>query len=213
MTVIHAVSVTIAFLRLLQFYQHLRLFLTPYAVISKLLVIKGIVLLSTLQGLTFSILSSTGAVKPSSNLSYNDIVFGIPAILICGEMVLFSAFNFYAYSFKPYTYASSTSSASSGIESQPFKRSVHYKGGFFGIKAFIAAFNPMDIVKGLVLMVQYFNSYPQPQGNGNPTPLNVLSVQSPQAPSVNNAGHHPGQAWRPDSIEHGRVDRYTPLPR
>ena len=132
---------------------------------------------------------------------------------MCGEMVLFSVFNFYAYSFKPYTYASSSSSPSSGIESQSFKRSVHYQGGFLGIKAFVAALNPMEIAKGLVLAVQYSSSYPQPQGNGNLRPLNVLPRYTPQAPSVNNAEHHQGQAWRPDTIEYGRADRYTPLPR
>ena len=71
----------------------------------------------------------------------------------------------------------------------------------------------MDIAKGLVLAVRYLNGVPQPQGNGNAQPLNVLPVHSPQAASVNNAGHHQGQAWRPDSMEYGRVDRYRSLPR
>ncbi|KAM0799395.1 organic solute transporter Ostalpha-domain-containing protein [Usnea florida] len=213
LTVIHTISVAIAFLRLLQFYRHLRPFLTPYAVIPKLVAIKGIVLLNTLQGLTFSILTSSGAMKPGPTLSYDDIFFGVPSILICAEMVLFSVFNFYAYSFKPYTYASSTSSPNSSVESQHFKPSVHYQGGVYGIKAFTAALNPLDIAEGLVLAVRYFNSHPQPQGNGNQQHLNILPIHSPQAPSLDNAGHHQGQIWRPDSIENGRADRYTPLPR
>lgn len=71
----------------------------------------------------------------------------------------------------------------------------------------------MDIAEGLVLAVRYSNSNPQPRGNGNPQPLNVLPTYTPQGRPVNNAGHHQGQAWRPDSIEYGRTDRYTPLPK
>ena len=77
----------------------------------------------------------------------------------------------------------------------------------------MAALNPMEIAKGLVLAVRYSTSYLQPQGHGNPQPLNVLSIYTPQARSANNAGHHQGQAWRADSVEYGRTDRYTPLPR
>ncbi|CAD6591395.1 MAG: hypothetical protein ASARMPRED_005372 [Alectoria sarmentosa] len=151
LTVIHTISVMFAFLRLLQFYRRLRTELKEHRVKRKLFAIKGIVFLSTLQTFLFAILSSTGAVEPSATLSYNDFYFGIPSILICGEMVLFSMFNFYAYSVKPYTLSSS--SFGCGIESQASKGGARYRGGFLGIDALLAAVNPMEIARGLVLAI------------------------------------------------------------
>ena len=216
MTIIRTISVTVAFLSLIKFYRRLRVELKEHKVVRKLLAIKGIVGLSALQTLIFTILSSTGAVEPSSKFYYDDIYFGIPSILICGEMVLFSLFNFYAYSFKPYTVTSS----GAGLESQPFKGGAHYQGGFLGVKVILAAMNPTEIASGLVLAVRYLISSPRPQayddellGQGRDA-----SVLPPYKPQASNDGRYQGPAdnereHRQTSIEYGRVDRYTPLPR
>lgn len=216
LTIIHTISVALALLRLLKFYGRMRAELKEHKVVPKLFAIKGIVGLSTLQSLIFTILSITGAVEPSSKLSYNDIYFGIPSILICGEMVLFSLFNFHAYSVKPYKLASS----GSGIESQALKGGVHYYGGFLGVKAFLAAMNPMEIAGGLVLAVRYLVSNPQPQGHEN-LPLRQgrdTGVPPPYMPQASTNGPYQGRAdsgreYSPNPVEYGRVDRYTPLPR
>ena len=201
-----------AFLRLLQFYRRLRTELKEHGVMRKLFAIKGIVFLSTLQTFLFAILSSTGAVKPGATLSYNDFYFGIPSILICGEMVLFSLFNFYAYGVKPYT----LSSSGSGIESQSSKGGAHYCGGFLGIEALLAAMNPMEIARGLVLAVRYLVSSPQPQGYDN-LPLRQSGTAGSPPPCMpqasNDARDQQGRAYSLNPVEYGRVDRYTPLPR
>lgn len=178
--------------------------LKQHSVVPKLVAIKGVVFLSTLQTMLFSILSSTGAVKPSSTLSFDDFYFGIPSILICGEMVLFSLFNFYAYPIKPY--------------SQPLKGGVHYYGGFLGIKALLAALNPMDLVSGMALAVQYLISSPKPTRAYDELPLHqgrdagLPPAYVPQAPS-NSERYQVRQEQSPNPVEYGRVDRYTPLPR
>lgn len=201
---IHTASVALAFLRLLKFYKRMRADLKQHSVVPKLVAIKGIVFLSTLQTMLFSILSSTGAVKPSSTLSFDDFYFGIPSILICGEMVFFSLFNFYAYPIKPY--------------SQPLKGGVHYYGGFLGVKAILAALNPMDIAGGLALAVQYLISSPKPTRAYDELPLHQGRDASmpppyvPQAPS-NNERYQGGRGQSPNPVEYGRVERDTPLPR
>lgn len=207
----------IAFVRLLRFYRRLRTQLKEHNVVPKLFGIKGIVFLNTLQTFIFAILSSTSAVKPSPKLSFDDFYFGIPAILTCAEMVLFSLFNFYAYSVKPYTLAS----FGAGSESQPLDGGAHYHGGSLGTKALLAALNPTDIARGLVLAVRYLVSSPQPQAYGS-LPLRQsgnVNVPPPYVPQDSSNSQYSQQSrdvrreHSPDSVEYGRVDRYTPLRR
>lgn len=188
--------------------------LKEHNVVPKLVAIKGVVFLSTVQTLLFSILSSTGAVKPSSTLSFDDFYFGIPAILICGEMVLFSLFNLYAYPIKPYTFTS----GNPAIESTSPKGGAHYYGGFIGIKATLAALNPMDIASGLALAVRYLISSPKPVRGYDDVPLQQsrdVSMPPGYIPetSSNDERYQGGQGHSPNPVEYGRVDRYTPLPK
>jgi len=177
LTVIRAVSVIVAFLRLLAFYRRSKVELKQHGVVSKLVAIKGIVFLTFLQTVShrshfsrrallkqtpqivFTILNSTSAVSPSAKLSYNDIFYGIPSVLICGEMVFFALFHVYAYSAKPYFLTSSISSA----ESQAKPSSLRYHGGFLGIKASAAALNPSEIISGLIEMLRYVVTNPRVQ--------------------------------------------------
>lgn len=41
-----------------------------------------------------------GAFKPSDRIGYNDFQVGLPAMLICIEMCLFSMLHFYAFSYR-----------------------------------------------------------------------------------------------------------------
>lgn len=215
LTIIHVISVAVAFLRLLQFYKRLRAQLREHNVLPKLVAIKGVVFLSTLQSLIFSILSSSGAVKPSPTLSYDDFYFGIPSILICGEMLLFSLYNFHAYSVKPYTLASFRPGS---IASQPVGAGARYHGGFLGVKALLAALNPTDLASGLVLAVKYLFSSPDPLRGYDEMPLRqgrdagAAPACDSQAPS-NDARYQEGRGHSPNPVEYGRVERYTPLSR
>ena len=57
---------------------------------SKLIAFKIIVAVRFFQQWIFSILLQNDVIKTSSTFSYNDILYGLPAVLTCVEMVLFS---------------------------------------------------------------------------------------------------------------------------
>ena len=220
-----------AVLRLLGFYKRIKTELKPHKPLLKLGAIKAIVFLTFVQSVSnapnepqlpltppnqiiFTILRSTGAVKPSARFSYNDINYGVPSILICGEMVIFALFQIYAYSAKPY-YA----------DNQFAGKNVRYYGGPLGIKAFIAAMNPVDIAQELVQAVSYITASQRTpeydtavsleplaygQGGGNsraPPPSYVPANAAYQGAVV------PQREPSPGSMEYGTVDGYTPLPK
>lgn len=185
----------------------------------------------------FTILNSTGAVKPSTKLSYNDIYYGIPSILICGEMIFFALFQIYAYSARPYFLTSFVSTAESQSGLKP--ANLRYQGGFLGIRAFAAAFNPREILSGLGQMIRYIVSNPPVQRDYNNSvgmvPMHSGQAGPHQPPAYKPAGStyqgftapqsSPQSApqgppqWAsqrpssPDPVKYGTVNQYTPLPR
>ncbi|KAL8791140.1 MAG: hypothetical protein Q9195_006037 [Heterodermia aff. obscurata] len=137
--VIRSVSVAVAFLSILFVYTRLRSDLRAHKPLLKLIGIKGIVFLSFVQNIIFTILHSTNALKPTSALSYNDITFGLPNLLLCIEMLLFSFIHLVAFNSTPYHVAGRSS----------------YEGGPLGVKAIAAACNPVDIIGGVVQAAGY----------------------------------------------------------
>ena len=91
----------------------------------------------------FTALYSTSAVKPNSTLSYDDIIFGIPNLILCAEMVIFSLLHLYAYNVGPYKIGHASS------------RGTAYEGGPLGIKAIFASMNPIDFIESLFTAVGY----------------------------------------------------------
>lgn len=205
MTVISSVSVTLSFLRLLAFYKRLRPQLTEHNVVAKLLAIKGIVFVVFLQQIIFTILNSTGALKPSSKFTYNDIYYGIPSILLCGEMIFFALFNYYAYSVKPY---SITSSSYGAIESQkPGGAGSLYFGGPLGARALLMALNPIEVLRDIAQGAKYVVSSPKVQHYDGGVGMQPLHNPPQYHPVV------PQRAHSPSFMEYGSVEAYTPLPR
>lgn len=81
--------------------------------------------------------SPRGPLQPTPKLSFQDIKIGIPSVILVMEMFLFSILHIFAYPWKPYSLAQNPAA----LESED------YQGGSFGVKAFVDAFNPWDIVK------------------------------------------------------------------
>lgn len=200
--IIRTISVIIAVTRLLQFYRRLRPLLTPHAVIPKLIAIKGIVFLNILQTIIFLILNVTGAAAPNSHLTCADISFGIPSILVCGEMALFSLFNLHAYRLAPYK-----SDGGGG-------KTDNYRGGTLGVRALLMALNPMEIARGLVLAARYLVSNP-PARDYNSVPLQQRVSKNSPPSSVPQAGYDAQseieRAHSSGGVEYGHVERYTPV--
>ncbi|KAJ5149524.1 hypothetical protein N7448_001102 [Penicillium atrosanguineum] len=167
LTVISTVSVASAVISVLAFYRALSTQLNSRQPLAKLLSFKLIVGLSFLERIIFTILRSKNALKPTSTLSYSDVNFGIPSMLICLQMVPFALFFPYSYRVSPY------------INAGP------YEGGFLGVRAWIGVLNPMEILRAIKFafeMATQFRSKGEPAQYSNVELGNSYAVQVPAPP-------------------------------
>ena len=142
---------------LIQFYIQLRTSPTvaAHSPFIKVVAIKLVIFLSFWQTITISLLTSSGAIKESPRIATPDLQIGIPAMLLCIEMACFSILHLWAYPWRVYarshhdnkshTFASSSEDPSLHLDDV----GETYKGGRFGVKAFLDAFNPWDLVKAI----------------------------------------------------------------
>lgn len=138
---------------LIQFYVQLRVDLASHHPFLKVVSIKLVIFLSFWQSFLISILTSTtlDVVKPSSKIAYPDLKVGIPSLLLCIEMAIFSFLHLFAFPYKPYSKGIQPSKypLSSGLSVISGSDAIGPKqGGFLGLKAFVDALNPWDLVKG-----------------------------------------------------------------
>ncbi|KAI0195923.1 organic solute transporter Ostalpha-domain-containing protein [Astrocystis sublimbata] len=96
------VSTGVAVIAIFRFYGRLKQRLAPYGALKKLLAFKIVVFLTTFEGVIFTILESAGKLEPTSVLTRADLIYGIPKLLTCLELVPLSLFLIYAYSYRPY---------------------------------------------------------------------------------------------------------------
>ncbi|EHK20875.1 uncharacterized protein TRIVIDRAFT_15638, partial [Trichoderma virens Gv29-8] len=150
--VINAISVTIAMYCLIQFYIQLAKPLAEHHLFLKILAIKLVVFLSFWQASAISVGTSTlNIVKPGDVLAYPDLKVGIPALLLCVEMAIFSVLHIWAFPYQVYRrgVASSfypspdASKGTIGLE----KPALPNGGGFLGLRALWDAMNLWDLVK------------------------------------------------------------------
>ena len=99
--------------------------------------------------LIISFLASSGAIKASNTISTLDVKIGIPCLLLCIEMAIFSILHLWAYPWKPYDIKRSSIVAAENGAGYPPDPKTSYKGGKLGYKAFLDAFNPWDLVKAV----------------------------------------------------------------
>lgn len=143
--VFESVGVTIAMYALIQFFYQIKDDIRQHKPLLKITAIKLVIFLSFWQTTLISFLTSSGTVKATSKIQTPDIKVGIPALLLCIEMAIFSVFHIWSFSWKPYTLGSREylAEAVPGEESRPIK----FQGGFLGIKAIYDAFNAWDMLK------------------------------------------------------------------
>lgn len=165
-TAIECVSVSIAMFCLIQFYLQLRTDLAEHKPFLKVLCIKLVIFFSFWQTVSLgmcagreesaelllnfaqiliSLLSSgSGPLQPTDKIAYQDIKVGIPSVMLCIEMAIFSVMHLFAFPWKEYRIGSDpltmNGAGYSGGEAK-------YKGGAFGVKAMLDAANPWDIIK------------------------------------------------------------------
>ncbi|KAJ5219627.1 hypothetical protein N7468_008831 [Penicillium chermesinum] len=100
--VVGSFSLTFAITSIFGFYTALKTELKGHSPLLKLMAFKLIVGLSFLETILFTILKSTNALKPNSTLTYGDVNFGLPNLIVCLQTVPFALFFPFAYSHKPY---------------------------------------------------------------------------------------------------------------
>ncbi len=144
---IEAAAVTVAMYCIIQFYVQLKDDIREHKPLLKVAAIKLVIFLSFWQTLAISLLTGTGAIKPSNRIQAPDIKIGVPAMLLDIEMAIFAIFHLWAFSWRPYSLKSKHNLAES-VPGHDLARS-DYKGGPLGIKAIFEAFNPWDLVKAV----------------------------------------------------------------
>ncbi|KAI0014329.1 DUF300-domain-containing protein [Xylariaceae sp. FL0662B] len=146
------IAVTIAMYCVIQFYVQLKEPLSEHRPGLKVLAIKLVIFLSFWQTTAISLGTSTfHIVNPGAILAYPDIKVGIPSLLLCFEMAIFSLLHLWAFPYSPYVAGAKTSfypvpDPSVGL---PPRENEHVpnKGGFMGLKAFGDAANLWDVIK------------------------------------------------------------------
>lgn len=153
--VIEGSAVTIAMYCIVQFYIQLSAELVAQKPFIKVLAIKLVIFLSFWQTFLISILTSEAfqAIKPNPTISYPDLKVGIPSLLLCIEMAVFSILHLFAFSYKPYVSEPSTIS-------NPNDEAITIivgsnQGGPAGLLALADAMNPWDLVKGFARAIPW----------------------------------------------------------
>ncbi|KAI1461404.1 DUF300-domain-containing protein [Annulohypoxylon moriforme] len=149
---IECIAVTIAMYCVIQFYVQLREPLAEHKPFLKVLAIKLVIFLSFWQTIAISLGTSTlHIVSANAVLAYPDLKVGIPSLMLCVEMALFSILHLWAFPYAPYVENAKTSfypvpDPSMGI---PPRENEHgpKMGGFMGLKAFAHALNLWDVIK------------------------------------------------------------------
>jgi hypothetical protein len=134
----------------IQFYLQLRTDLAAHQPFLKVLAIKLVIFLSFWQTFAISILSSTSLLQASAKLAYPDIAVGIPSLLLCIEMSLFALLHLWAFPWKVYIPNGGATKYPSSVadpEHPAYNAVGEKQGGFMGLKAFVDAMNPWDLVK------------------------------------------------------------------
>lgn len=154
--VIEGACVTIAMYCLIQFYVQLKEDLREHQPLMKVAAIKLVIFLSFWQTIIISFLTSTGAIKANNQVSDPDIHVGIPSMLLCIEMAIFSVFHLWAFPWKPYDIKRSAVVASESAPGYLPDPKTAYRGGFQGFGAVMDAFNPWDLIKAVARGFRWF---------------------------------------------------------
>ncbi|KAF3936692.1 hypothetical protein ABW19_dt0200482 [Dactylella cylindrospora] len=144
--VIVFVMIAVALYVLVAFYTALKQELDPYRPFLKFLSIKLVIFFVFWQALLISWLMSYHILKPSKYVSEADLGTGINAVIVSFEMFIFAIMHLYAYPWKDYTSQGlAVRYQKLGVGSEGLDTS--HKGGKFGWRAWVEAFNFWDFIK------------------------------------------------------------------
>ncbi|KAK7746487.1 hypothetical protein SLS53_002446 [Cytospora paraplurivora] len=164
--ILHTASLTFAVVACLRMYGALRTQLAHHKPLAKLAAFKLLIGITGLIQLIYWILRSvpSSPLKPNAYLSWSDDFIGIPVMVMALLTVPFSIFFHYAYDVKPYYLENSnkhlplaqgdpeSGSASGKIANYTTVGSggTSYQGGPLGIWAWLAMWNPSELISGFI---------------------------------------------------------------
>lgn len=155
-TIFKTISVIVAMMSIIQTYVQMKEDLSQYNPLLKIVAIKLVIFLSFWQNFVLNILTSPNlnAITPTKYLAYPDIRVGIPMMLLCIEMAIFSVFHLFAFSYRTYIPGPHNTykyPIPSGLQTGPLVNEIADKrlGGFLGFRAFLDAANIIDIISGV----------------------------------------------------------------
>ena len=99
-------------------------------------------------------------------MTYADLHMGIPGLIICIEMVFFSLFFFYAYSWSPYLLRNQRNYYETG-SGQQVPVTLSYQGGPLGVYALLGMWNPSETIQAIVFGVKLGVELHQGRNNGS----------------------------------------------
>ncbi|KAH8882018.1 hypothetical protein GQ53DRAFT_772909 [Thozetella sp. PMI_491] len=144
------VSITMAVLTVIKIYGLLKTHLAQHKPLAKLLAFKLIVSVTFVMNIIFQILQSTGQLNPTDTLTYADLHVGIPNMINCVEMVFFSIFFCYAYSWQPYLLKNQARKLVPPAGGPGVQITPRYQGGPLGMHALLAMLNPGEVIEAIV---------------------------------------------------------------
>ncbi|TIA88415.1 hypothetical protein E3P81_03487 [Wallemia ichthyophaga] len=143
-TAIDFVSISVALYALVIFYTITKADLMGKKPLAKFLSIKLLVAFTFYQGFIFDQLAEHNILKSTEYWTRNNISNGLDSLCICVEMVFFSAFMIYAFSFKEYR---------NRTKVEGVQRIMN------PLMAFLYAINLTDLIKDVFLSFRFFFDY------------------------------------------------------
>jgi hypothetical protein len=141
-------AIIVAVIAILKFYMRLKTIpeFSQHRPLLKLLSLKLIVFTNFVQTFVFSILQGQGVLTGNNKITANDLQYGIPALLVAVEQLIFAALMLYSYRAAEY-------------------KSESKQMGFFA--AAFNAMNPLDIIQSIVKAFTYL--FTSSRNQQNPT--------------------------------------------
>lgn len=101
-TVIQTVQTFIAVIAVIAYERRMRQHLQGNRAGAKLITFKLIIMIEALQNMIFRILTSAGVFTPTYHISTFDFSVGVPALMLCCELLIFALSFCWSYSYSPY---------------------------------------------------------------------------------------------------------------
>ncbi|EMC96024.1 hypothetical protein BAUCODRAFT_71826 [Baudoinia panamericana UAMH 10762] len=130
--ILQSVGIGACVIAILAFRNRMKQLMKCRRALAKILCFKVIVFIRFTQAWVFSLLLQYKVVTTGDSFSYNDILWGIPGLATCAEMVLFATGFWYAFSSTEY-----------GSSAKPQDRPLPLR------KAVLDALNPTDLIVGI----------------------------------------------------------------